>query len=108
MQPLLADRDVVRFPVEVVFDDGPLHEGEFAWADLVGDVPGAGFRLAIHPFFEGHGSALPLLIAYHIPSINYGPIVSSDDAEAFGAELLGLEVEAYYDRLCSLTDAIPR
>jgi len=107
MQALLADRDVVRFPVEVVFDEAPLHEGEFAWADLAGKTPAEGYRLAIHPFFEGHASAIPLLIAYHIPAINYGPIVSSDDAEAFGAELLGLDVEAYYQRLCNLTDAIP-
>ncbi len=108
MQALLADRDVVRFPVEVVFDETPLHEGEFAWADLTGATPAEGYRLALHPFFEGHASAIPLLIAYHIPSINYGPIVSSHDAEAFGAELLDLDVEAYYQRLCSLADAIPR
>ncbi len=48
----------------------------------------------------------PLLIAYHIPVINYGSIVEPADAELYGATLLGLEVEAYYQALCELTDAM--
>jgi len=108
MQALLADRDVVRYPVHVVYDDSVLQDGEFAWATQQGTHPTEGFRLALHSFFEGHATAIPLLIAYHIPSINYGPVATSADAEAFGAELLGLDADAYYKRLCSLTDAIPR
>ncbi len=49
-----------------------------------------------------------LLIAYHIPVINYGTIVEALDAELFGATLLGLEVEAYYQALCELADALGR
>jgi len=105
---LLADRDVVRHPVEMAFDATGLESGEFAWPQQVGARPSDGFRLAVHPFFEGHASALPLLVAYHIPSMNYGSAATSDDAEAFGAALLDLDTEAYYQRLCSLADAIPR
>ncbi|MDP7070718.1 MAG: hypothetical protein QF561_05150 [Phycisphaerales bacterium] len=106
-QSLLADRDVVRYPVEVVFDAASLQSGEFAYADMVGDRPDAGYRLSIHPQFQGHATALPLLIAYHIPTINFGPIVTADESEVFGAELLGLDQEAYYTRLCALADSIP-
>jgi len=106
MQSLLADRDVVRYPVEVVFDAEPLEDGEFAFADMAGTRPDAGYRMCIHPQFEGHATALPLLIAYHLPTINFGPIVNADESEAFGAELLGLDQDAYYTRLCALADSI--
>ena len=103
---LLDDRSVVRYPVGIRFDEEPLEPGEFAWAMPLGDSPSAGYCLYIHPHFEDHPEAWPLLIAYHIPSINYGEIVSHGDAELFGATLLGLEPEAYYQALCELVDSI--
>ncbi len=104
---LLDDRSVVRYPVGIRFDEEPLEPGEFAWAMPLGDTPAEGFCLFIHPHFEDHVEAWPLLIAYHIPSINYGEIVSHEDAELFGATLLGLEPDAYYQALCELVDSIP-
>jgi hypothetical protein len=38
--------------------------------------------------------------------INYGSIVETPEAELYGATLLGLEVEAYYQALCELADAM--
>ena len=107
LQPLLADRNVVRYPVEVVFAADPLQADEFACADLIGKTIAEGFRLSVHPHYEGHASALPILIAYHIPSINYGPIVTAEHAEAFGSTLLGMDAEVYYQRVCALADLIP-
>ena len=106
LQPLLADRDIVRYPVEVLFDAAPLEPGEFACTDLAGTLPSEGFRMYVHPQFETHASALPMLIAYHIPSINYGPIVEAEHAEAFGATLLGMDTDTYYERVCALADSI--
>jgi len=104
---MLDDPTFVRYPVSIRFDDEPLEPGEFALPIALGDHPSAGFCLVIHPYFEQQPDAWPLLIAYHIPSINYGEIVSHDDAEHFGATLVGLENDTYYQALCELADSIP-
>jgi hypothetical protein len=104
---LLDDRAVVRYPIGVRFDAEPLEPGEFAWPKPLGDHPSAGYCLFVHPCFENRPETWPLLIAYHIPSVNYGDIVSHEEAEAFGAALLGMDVDDYYRRLCALADAMP-
>ncbi len=104
---ILDDKAVVRYPVGIRFDSQPLEPGEFAWPAPLGETPSNGFCLFINPWFENQPDAWPLLIAYHLPSINYGEIVSGEDAEAFGAALLGLETETYYQALCELVDSIP-
>jgi len=106
MTAILDDRSVVRYPVGIRFDAGPLAPGEFAWPQQLGDRPSAGYCLFLHPCFESQPEIWPLLVAYHIPSINYGEIVTENEAELFGATLLGMEVESYYQALCELSDAI--
>ncbi|MFG0257245.1 MAG: hypothetical protein ACF8GE_05020 [Phycisphaerales bacterium JB043] len=104
---MLNDASVVRYPVGLRFDSSPLEPGEFAWAMPLGDHPSEGFCLFVHEWFESQPEAWALLIAYHIPSINYGEIVSHDEAELYGATLLGMSTEEYYRALCELTDSIP-
>lgn len=104
---MLDDRAIVRYPVGIRFDADPLEAGEFAWAMPLGEHPSAGFCLFLHPWFESQPQVWPLLIAYHIPSINYGDIVAHEDAERYGASLLGLSTEEYYRALCELVDSIP-
>lgn len=105
---MLDDRRAVRYPTRLRFDAGPLQTGEFAHARLLGSHPREGYCLFVHAWFEPQRDIWPLLIAYHIPVINYGAsIITDDEAELFGATLLGLEREAYYQALCELTDSIP-
>lgn len=104
---ILDDRSVVRYPVGIRFDAEMLEPGEFAWPLALGEQPSDGFCLFIHPWFEHQPDAWPLLIAYHIPSINYGQIITDEEAELFGATLLGLDTPTYYQALCELTDSIP-
>lgn len=104
---MLEDREVVRYPVRVCFEGGGLLEGEFAYAAPLGEHPRDGFCLFVHPALEGQPALLPLLVAYHIPSINYGDIAAAEDCEAFGAELLGMDIDAYYDVLCDAADHLP-
>ena len=103
---MLDDRAVVRYPTGVRFDAGPLEPGEFAHALPLGEKPADGYCLFVHPHFEPQPENLPLLIAYHIVDINYGEIATSAEAELFGATLLGLEVDAYYQAVCALADSI--
>ncbi len=103
---IIEDRELVRFPVRVVFDARDLEPGEFAHAQPVGTHPGEGFLLLVHPSLEHRHDVLPAAIAYHIPPINYGDIADADDCLVFGAALLGLSVDAYYEHLCELADSL--
>ena len=104
---LLQDRTVVRYPLGVRFDAEPLQRGEFACLESLGDHPSDGFCLFIHPMFENVDELIPLLIAYYIPSVNYGEVASHIEAELFGATLLGVDREEYYTILCSVADTVP-
>jgi hypothetical protein len=104
---LLADAELVRYATEVVFDAGPLRPGEFAVPERSsGDGPRT-YRLVVHPWFRDRPEVLPYLVAYHVPTINYGELATHEEAELFGATLLGLDVDAYYERLCTLVDGMP-
>jgi hypothetical protein len=103
---MLDDRAVVRYPTTIAFDASPLEPGEFAHAERNQDGAEAGYCLCVHPTFKHREDVLPLLIAYHLVRINYGDVATHEDAEVFGAALLGMEVDDYYERLCTLADAI--
>lgn len=98
---LLADRDCVRFETRLAFDAAPLPPGLFADAVQAEDQR---FTLYVHPVFRDRPEDLPWLVAYHVPSICYGRMASCDDAEAFGAALLGVSTEVYYQRVCALAE----
>lgn len=104
---LLDDRRVVRYPTEIRFGAEALQPGEFAVALPKGADPRDGFVIHVHPRFEHRPDDLPSLVAYHLASVNYGEIATCEEAEAFGAALLGVEREAYYARLCALADELP-
>ncbi len=103
---LLNERTVVRYPVGVRFDSEPLSRGEFACLEALGAHPSDGFCLFVHPMFESADLDLPLLVAYYIPSVNYGEIVSHVEAELYGSTLLNLDIEEYYARICAAADAV--
>jgi hypothetical protein len=107
IRTMLGDREVVRYPTSIEFDATPLQAHEFACPQPLGFHAGDGYCLFVHPHFRRQPENLPLLVAYHIPSINYGGIVEPRHAELYGATLLGLEVETYYQALCELADSIP-
>lgn len=106
MLSLLQDRSVVRYPLGVRFDSEPLRPGEFACLEPLGDRPADGYCLYIHPMFEPVDDLLPLLIAYYIPSVNYGDVASHHEAELFGSTLLNIDREEYYKILCSVADSV--
>ncbi|MDZ4754574.1 MAG: hypothetical protein SGJ11_08760 [Phycisphaerae bacterium] len=102
---LLENRAVVRYPLGVRFDAEPLQPGEFACLEPLGAHPADGFCLYVDPLFENVDEMIPLLVAYYIPSVNYGEVASHVEAELYGATLLGMDVEEYYELLCSAADS---
>ena len=107
LRRMLEDRSVVRYPTRLQFDAGPLEPGEFAYAHPLGGKANDGFQLFVHPMLENEPEMLPLAVAYHLVRINYGEIVTHEEAELYGATLLGMDQEAYYQALCALADRIP-
>ncbi|MBI3417696.1 MAG: hypothetical protein HY043_20585 [Verrucomicrobia bacterium] len=103
---ILNDRSCVRYPCEIVFDVGPLQPGELAYPMARGDSPDAGFTLYVHPLFMMQLEKVPYVALYQLVMVNYGEFASADDAETFGAAVLGLARDAYYQTLCELADEI--
>jgi hypothetical protein len=102
---MLDDPAIVRYPTGIHYDRDHLQPHEFAWPRPLGFHPANGYCILIDPFFEDRPQDLPLIIAYHIPSINYGAIVEARHAELFAAALLGLDQAECYERLCILADS---
>lgn len=107
VRALLADPDVVRFSTQIEFSSAELRPGEFAYLKVSQQGPKGGFTLFVHDEFEGSPELLSLLVAYHIPSINYLDIAGPEEAELFGSTLHGLSKDEYYERLCALVDGLP-
>jgi len=103
---LLDDCEAVRYPTGFRFDTDGLRSGEFAYPIPLGDHPSRGFCLVVHPAFSSRPEVWPLLLAYYLPTINYGDIVTPEDCEQFAAALLGIPAETYYRTLCALADSI--
>lgn len=103
---ILQDRTCVRYPCEVSFDDAGLEPGELAHPEPKGDRPEAGFTLSVRRAFQNDPDAAVGIVLYQLVLVNYGAFASAADAEGFGAGILGISTEDYYQRLCALWDAI--
>jgi len=103
---ILEDRTCVRYPCEIVFDAQPLTPGESAHPVAKGVRPEDGFTLYVHPFFMTHLERVVYLVLYQLVLVNYGDFASADDAEVFGASVLGLSREDYYQALCQMADEV--
>ena len=106
LQQILQDRACVRYPCEIVFDAAALGAGEFAHPVPTGERPEDGFTMYVHPVFMTDLARVPLLVLYQLVLVNYGEFASSDDAEVFGANVLGMSKEEYYAALCEMADEL--
>jgi hypothetical protein len=106
LQLILADRDCTRYPVEIVYSDAALRDGEFAHPVAKTDNPEDGFTMYVHPFFAVQPAHVPALVLYQLVLVNYGDFASPEDAEIFGSAVLGISSEEYYEALCELADLV--
>ena len=93
---LLRDPDCLRHPVRLVFELGEMALHQFAqpdvdWRDTAHD----GRVLYLRPRLHDRPDLLPLAVAYMIPAINYGDVVTDDHCLFYGATLLGLTADEY-------------
>jgi hypothetical protein len=106
LQRLLQDKECCRYPVELAFSDEGLEDGEFAHPFAKTDDPNDGYVMRVHPFFATEPAVVPALVLYQLVLVNYGDFASPEDAETFGAAVLGIDREAYYEQLCELADLV--
>ncbi|MFN3408183.1 MAG: hypothetical protein ACK45B_04265 [Limisphaerales bacterium] len=107
LDALLHDPDCLRHPVRLVFEFGEMAMHQFAQPDVDWrNTEQAGRVLYVRPRLRDRPDLLPLAVAYMIPAINYGDIVSDDHCLAYGATLLGLMEDEYHARLCALADEL--
>jgi len=102
LKRLLEDRSCVRYPCEIRFDSAPLLPGEFAHPVPRGNVPEDGYIIYVHPVYETQLERVSYLVLHQLVWVNYGASAEADDAEAFGAVVLGLSREDYFSALCEL------
>ncbi|MFT5733538.1 MAG: hypothetical protein ACJA0P_002017 [Planctomycetota bacterium] len=105
---LIQDREVIRFPTYITYEDEALMDGEFAWARPRGERPKDGYDIVVATMFQDRPEDLVAIVAYHLVRVNYLDVATHTEAELFGAALLGIEIDDYYSRLCGLADELPR
>jgi len=106
VERMLADPDVVRFPVTLAFDATPLEGAEIAYPLPVEGDPLNGYTMYVHPALEDDPGDVVSAVLYALVVVNYGEVADGAVAEAFGAAALGLDEEHYYQHICSLADSI--
>ena len=87
----------------LAFADAEIPAGLFA-RTVPPSGPNGSYCICLAERYASDESLLPLLVAYHIPTVNYGRMPTAEDALAFGAALLGLSEDEYHHHLCAAVD----
>ena len=105
LESLLTDPECVRHPTRLVFEFGEMAMHQFAqpdfdWRNQEQD----GRVLYLRPLLRDRPDLVVLAVAYLIPLINYGEIITDEHCLRYGAALLGLMEDEYYQKICALSD----
>lgn len=103
---LLKDTNFLRYPVRIEFNSSVLEKGMFAITRKLCENSKDGFIIFVHEYFKNQLQDVPALVFYHLVTVNYGDFATHNEAELFGAAIMGMEQEAYYQHICQLADQI--
>lgn len=105
LDALLTDPECVRHPTRLVFEFGEMAMHQFAQPDVDWrNTERDGRVLYLRPLLRDRSDLAVLAVAYMIPLINYGEIISDEHCLLYGATLLGLMEAEYYRQMCALAD----
>jgi hypothetical protein len=62
--------------------------------------------LYLRPLLRERPDLVVLAVAYMIPLINYGEIISDAHCLRYGAALMGMMEDEYYEQVCALADFV--
>jgi hypothetical protein len=103
---VIQDRRCAYFPCEICFDAAPLLPGESAYPTAKGQHPEDGYILNLHPRYANQLHQAIYLVLHQLALVNFGEAITLDDAETFGALVLGVSKDDYYQTLCELSGQI--
>ncbi len=107
LDALLHDPECLRYPVRLVFEFGEMATHQFAQPDVDHrDPEHRGRVLYLRPMLRERPGQIVLAVAYMIPLINYGQIITDGHCLAYGATLLGRMESEFYREICSLADVV--
>ena len=94
------DPECLRYPTRLVFEFGEMAMHQFAQPDLDWRNTGAGRPGALPPPAAARPPRPPavLAVAYMIPVINYGDIITDEHCLLYGADAAGMMEDEYYER----------
>jgi hypothetical protein len=105
LEALLRDPQCLRHPTRLVFEFGEMALHQFAQPDLDWrNREEDGRVLYLRPKLSGRPELVPLAVAYMIPVLNYGDIISDGHCLLYGSALLGRTMEEFYREICALAD----
>jgi len=104
---LLHDPECLRHPVRLTYEFGAMALHQFAQPEVDHHNPESNGRvLYLRPLLRKDPDQVVLAVAYMIPLINYGDIVTDEHCLRYGATLLGLMEHEYYRQICALADRV--
>ncbi len=107
LEALLSDPACLRYPTRLVFEFGEMASHQFAQPGIDPRDPDQHRRvLYLRPLLRPQPALVVLAVAYMIPAINYGDVITDDHCLLYGATLLELTEEEFYRRICDLADRV--
>lgn len=107
LEGLLQDPACLRHPVRLVFEFGEMAMHQFGQPDIDWrNFERDGRVLYLRPMLRDRPDLVLLAVAYLIPLINYGDVVTDEVCVGYGAALLGVAPEEFYRRICQLADTV--
>ncbi|MES9862957.1 MAG: hypothetical protein ABW157_09440 [Candidatus Thiodiazotropha sp. LLP2] len=101
---MLEDRKSIRYPVQLRFVTEKIESGMFAKTEAISENPDEGYIIFLHHNFKDRHDILPALILYQSVLVNYGDLATANDAELFGATVLGMDRDTYYEQIVAVTE----
>lgn len=107
LDALLRDPECLRHPVRLVFEFGEMALHQFGQPDIDWrNTAEDGRVIYLRPMLRERPEQVLLAVAYLIPLVNYGDVVTDEVCVAYGSTLLGLEPNEFYARICALADEV--
>lgn len=107
LDALLQDSDCVRYPTRLVFEFGEMASHQFAQPDVdCRSLDEGGRVLYLRPALQSRPELVVLAVAYMLPLVNYGDVISDEHCLIYGATLLGLMEDEFYRQICGLADFV--
>lgn len=107
LEPLLRDPACLRHPVRLVFEFGEMAMHQFGQPGIDWRNPEQDGRvLYLRPMLRERPDLVLLAVAYLIPLINFGDVVTDEVCLGYGAALLDTSPAEFYRSICLLAETV--